>query len=143
MLAEKCRRCADYAPVILRVVLGVILFWHGQAKLLNFAAVADQFGSLGLPLPALVTVIAILVEFVGGTLLVLGLLTRLAALGVVLEFIVIVLLKLTVMRLPLIDPAGSGGAQLDLLILAVALALLLLGSHTLSLEQMLFKKELI
>ena len=143
MLAEKFGKYGEYAPVILRVALGAILFWHGQAKLLNLAGTAG-FLSQSFPAPMLIAVIAAVIETFGGAFLVIGLLTRLSAFLVILEFVVIIFYKIFIWNTPFVDfQTGVGGYQLDVIILAVAIALLLRGSTKLSLEQRLFKKELI
>lgn len=143
MLAEKFGKYSDYASVVLRVALGAVLFWHGQAKLLNLEATAG-FLAQSFPAPMLLAVIVAVIETVGGAFLVLGLLTRFSALLVALEFVVILRYKVFVWGIPFVDfQTGVGGYQLDMIILAAAVALLLRGSKKLSLEQMLFKKELI
>ena len=66
---------------ILRIVVGVIFFAHGYQKLFKFGVhgVTGMFGHIGIPIPALAAVIVILVEFVGGFLLITGLATRIPA----------------------------------------------------------------
>ena len=143
MLAEKFGKYSDYASVVLRVALGAVLFWHGQAKILDLAGTAG-FLAQSFPAPMLLAVIAAVIETFGGIFLVLGLLTRLSALLVALEFVVILVYKILVWGIPFVDfQTGVGGYQLDMIILAAAVALLLRGSKKLSLEQKLFKKELI
>lgn len=72
-------RLSNYAPAflsILRIVTGLIFLAHGTQKFLGFPA-GDMAGS-GLALDNLGAVAGI-IELVGGALLVVGLLTRLAA----------------------------------------------------------------
>ena len=66
---------------ILRIVAGVVFFAHGYQKLFKIGlhGVTAMFGHIGIPLPALAAVIVILVETVGGFLLVTGLATRIPA----------------------------------------------------------------
>jgi putative oxidoreductase len=66
---------------ILRIVVGVIFFAHGYQKLfkIGFHGVTGFFGHAGIPLPALSAAIVILVEIVGGFLLITGLATRIPA----------------------------------------------------------------
>jgi putative oxidoreductase len=76
----------DPAGLILRLALGVVMFPHGAQKVLGWfggygaSATIQGFAKMGLP-PWL-TVLVMAFEFGGSILLILGLLTRLAALGV-------------------------------------------------------------
>jgi len=65
----------------LRVVTGVIMATHGALKLLDFQGTLQSFTELGIPYPQYAVYFAVAAEFLGGLGLVLGLLTRLAALG--------------------------------------------------------------
>ncbi|NJD76711.1 MAG: DoxX family protein [Candidatus Methanoperedens sp.] len=71
--------------VILRAALGIIFFAHGSQKLLGWFGgygfdATIQFFQQQLGIPPALAAISILVEFFGGILLLLGLLTRAAAL---------------------------------------------------------------
>lgn len=74
----------DLAILILRVTFGVCFIVHGLGKLGlvgpgNMAGFTGWLKSLGFPFPALQARVAMLTELGGGTLLVLGLGTRIAA----------------------------------------------------------------
>ncbi|CAA9425625.1 MAG: hypothetical protein AVDCRST_MAG22-2886 [uncultured Rubrobacteraceae bacterium] len=73
-------RLAELAPLVVRAIVGVIMAAHGLQKLLggpaNFGGV---LGQLGVPAPTLMAFVVTFVELVGGILLVVGLLSRLAA----------------------------------------------------------------
>lgn len=64
MLAEKFGKYSDYASVVLRVALGAVLFWHGQAKILDLAGTAG-FLAQSFPAPMLLAVIAAVIETFG------------------------------------------------------------------------------
>lgn len=113
----------------LRVVLGIILIAHGWPKIKNIKGTAEWVGQIFRPGIFWATVVSIL-EFVGGILLLAGFLTQLIAVLVVIQFAVIILkMKL---KKGLVD-----GYELDLIILAVAIALAVLGSGAYSLENFL------
>ena len=65
--------------VIARILLSIIFIVAGFGKLTAFGGTAGYFGSLGLPVPMLVTVLVIAVELLGGLAILFGFLTRPAA----------------------------------------------------------------
>ena len=81
----------DIALTILRLVLGVVFLAHGAQKMLGwfggygFHATMEFFTHMGMPAP--VAFLVICTEFFGGLGLIVGLLTRIAALGIGVEMI--------------------------------------------------------
>jgi len=69
-----------YTPTIGRVLLAAIFLISGAGKLLNPAGTIGYISAVGLPLPEVGLVIAIVVEIVGGVLLIAGYRTRFVAL---------------------------------------------------------------
>jgi putative oxidoreductase len=67
-------------PLIGRLLLAAIFLISGVGKIAAPAATAGYIAAMGLPLPALGVVVAVLVEVGGGLLLVFGFKTRLIAL---------------------------------------------------------------
>jgi putative oxidoreductase len=75
------------ATTILRLVLGIVFFAHGAQKLLGWFGGYGFSGTMGyfttvMHIPALFAFLAIAAEFFGGLGLIVGFLTRIAALGV-------------------------------------------------------------
>ena len=67
-------------PLIGRILLAVIIL-SGVSKLANPAGTQGYIASVGLPLPLLAYIVAVVVEIGGGVLLLAGYRTRLAALA--------------------------------------------------------------
>ena len=125
---DRLQRLAPYAPLLLRIVIGVIMAAHGLEKLTGEGGPAGfgagAIGEIGLPAPELLGWVVTIIELLGGTALVLGALTRVAALlnaGVLVGAILFVKLEVG-----LIAEEGVG-YELDLALLAGLLALAVLG----------------
>ena len=97
MLLRLVQTSDDHALALVRIVLGFVFFAHGAQKVLGwfggngFDATMGFFThTMGIPAP--LAVLAILAEFLGGIGLVVGLLSRVAALGIGVDMVVAVLL---------------------------------------------------
>lgn len=62
----------DLTPLIGRILLAQLFLVAGVRKIMYFGPTAAYFGKLGLPMPEVTTAIVIAIEFIGGTLLLLG-----------------------------------------------------------------------
>jgi putative oxidoreductase len=62
-----------------RILMSLIFILSGWSKLTGYSGTQAYFGSMGLPLPALVTPLVILIELGGGLALLLGFKARWAA----------------------------------------------------------------
>ena len=76
------------SPSLARVTVGWIFFQSGWGKLHDLGKVTDYFIQLGLPAPAFQAELTATTEFVCGTLLLLGLATRLAVVPLIVTMIV-------------------------------------------------------
>jgi putative oxidoreductase len=115
---------ADVAPLILRVVTGLVFLMHGWQKVgMGVAGVTGFLGSLGFPAPEVMAVLLIAVEVGGGLLLILGAFTHWVS--KVLAFVALVAL-LTV-HLSKGFFVSGGGYEFALLLLAACIALALTG----------------
>lgn len=114
----------SYAPLILRVVTGLIFAMHGWQKLQGgVEATAGFLGTLGFPAASLFAVVLIAVELLGGIALVLGAYTHLAA---KLTAIVAIVGLITV-HLGKGFFVSQGGYEYILLLLAASLSLMITG----------------
>jgi len=127
--------------LLVRLALGVIFLAHGYQKLfiMGVSNVGTFFNQVGLPAPLFFAWVVALVEFFGGIAILLGILTRWAALG--LAIILVVAIFTVKLKVGLIAQQGVG-YELDLALLALALTLLLAGPGPFSLEKALFQREL-
>ena len=118
-------RRLDVALAILRLAVGAVFIAHGGQKLFvyGFDGVAGAFAQMGVPMAGIVGPLVALLEFFGGIALVVGRLTRVAALG---------LAATMVGALALVHaPAGfflPNGSEFALSLLAVTLSLALVGA---------------
>ena len=134
----------SWAITVVRVTLGVIFFAHGSQKVLGWfggyglKGTTGYFVSIGLPLP--VAYAACFFEFLGGIGLVLGLLTRLAALAII-AMMAGAIAKVHWQNGFFINwelTAGRGhGFEANMAFIAMALACLIAGGGALSLDALL------
>lgn len=131
------RRQTDAALTVLRLVLGVTFILHGGQKLFvfGFDGVTGAFGQMGIPAPGFFGPFVALVEFFGGIAIALGLLTRVAALGVGATMVVAIL---TVhLKQGFFNP---GGVEFPLSLLASAIALVVTGAGAYSIDALIAKR---
>lgn len=78
----------DSAALIGRFFFASMFLLFGYGKLTGHAGTASYMGSLGLPAPALFTVLAIIIEIGAGLLVLVGYKTRLVCLGLAIYVLV-------------------------------------------------------
>lgn len=129
-------RFANLAPMFLRLGIGLVFVIHGWSKLTNGpAGFAGMLTGLGVVAPGVVAWLVTIAELVGGALLLVGLLTRLATIPLIATMIgAIALVKAD---LGVIAPTGAPmpGAELDIALLAGLLALLAFGPGPVSVDR--------
>lgn len=140
MPGEGLNRYREYAPLILRLALGVVFLAHGLSKFGDLNGVSQMFGSMGMPAAGLMAAMVAAVEAIGGAALILGIGTRIAA--VLLSAVLMVAIVMVKARVGLIAPMGAPlpGAELDLALLAGLVALILQGGGLLSLDKVVLKR---
>jgi putative oxidoreductase len=85
------RRLTWLAPLAVRITVGVVFLGTGWTKLQNLPAITKNFTALGIPAPEILTPFVSGVEFIGGILLLVGLLTRFAAVPLMVVMVVAIL----------------------------------------------------
>lgn len=81
----------NYATLAGRTLLGLIFVVYGWSKIMAFDGTAQYMASQGLPMPEVLLVGTILVEFGGGLMIVVGWQARWAALAIALWLIPVTL----------------------------------------------------
>jgi putative oxidoreductase len=138
-LAQQLGRLAGLTPVVVRVIVGFMMFAHGVDKLSGGVAGVAGFGeflsSAGLPAGLLLAWFVTLLELVGGAMLILGLLSRVIAGLMTVELLVAI--ALVTGANGLISGEQGVGYERDLAYIAGFLVILLLGPGRPSLDHLL------
>jgi len=131
--------------LIVRVVLGVIFFAHGAQKVFGWfggpglrGVIAYFKQALGVPAP--LTVLAAFTECFGGLAMIVGLLVRPAAVGLIL----VLLVAIAKVHRPngfflnwALEPGKGHGYEMNLALIGMALAVLVGGAGALSIDRWL------
>lgn len=120
-----------FALMVLRLAVAAILIVHGWAKVRDLKGTSAWFGSVGFRPGAFWGSLAAVLEFGGGIALVLGFLVQYLATILALQFVVILFWR-WFRRMPFV-----GGWELDLIMCAALVALMLLGGGLYSLDRVL------
>jgi putative oxidoreductase len=136
----------DWVITMVRIVLGVVFFAHGAQKALGW------FGGEGLQstvrlfrehlqIPAPLALLSVAAEFLGGLGLIVGLLSRIAALGiaVVMGVALVAVHRKFGFFMNWYGEKKGHGIEYDVLVLALALAVMIKGAGAFSLDQVLYK----
>ncbi|CAN5879464.1 DoxX family protein [soil metagenome] len=121
---------------LLRIITGSVFAAHGYQKVFVYgmAGVQGAFTKMGAPMPTVTGPLIAWLEFFGGIALIIGFLTRLVALGLVLDMLGAIL----------IVHVANGfflpkGYEFVLLLLAASLALMFGGPGSLSIDSIIAK----
>jgi putative oxidoreductase len=132
----------DLAPLVMRMILGIVFFPHGAQKALGLfgghglSATLDFFTrQMGLPL--IVAVLVVAAEFLGSIGLVFGFFTRIAALGIlaVMAGAVYLVHWQNGFFMNWMGNQQGEGIEFHLLAMALALALILRGGGLASIDR--------
>lgn len=134
MVLPLYEKLSQYGPLSIRILAGIAFISHGLPKLSNVTG-TEHFFANSIGLPASMALPIGLLEVVGGIALLVGILTRIASILFILEMIgSTITAKLS--------KGFVGGYELDLLLMAIAISLLLTGPGRVSVEWNVIKREL-
>ena len=120
-----------YLALLIRVVLGGSLMIHGYPKVKNSQQAAGWMKSMGIP--GVTAVLAGILEFFGGLLLVVGLIVPIVAIFLAIQFASISVMKKNKMKASYIA-TGKPSYEVDILYLLLAIVLIILGAGALSID---------
>jgi putative oxidoreductase len=121
-------RLQPLALLVLRFVLGAIMIAHGYGKVFGgMPRVVHMVSGLGIP--GWMAYLAAAAEFGGGILLVLGLITRIAAAAVLIDMLVAIA-KVHFKN----GLVGQGGYEFPLALAGIAFSLIFFGAGPLALD---------
>ena len=128
LLNSSSRGWRGHLPLAIRIIAGLIFIGAGVLKFTAHAEEVRSFEQYGFSNPDHLVYLIGVVEIAGGTALVLGLLTRLAALGLAINMAV--------------ATATAGPSVVNLALLASMITLVLLGSGRFAADALLARRLL-
>jgi len=145
MLRDVLSTNPDWTLTIIRTIMGVVFFAHGAQKLLGWfggpglkETMRTMHDFLGLPLPLAFAAVA--TEFFGGMGLIVGLLSRVAAVGIGITMLsaIVMVNGRNGLFMDWFGTRKGHGYEYHLLAIALAVVLAAQGSGALSLDRLLF-----
>jgi putative oxidoreductase len=119
----------DLARSLLRIMLGIVLTYHGYGKVFHLGFAVGPFQNMGIPIAQITGPFISLLELIGGLCLIAGLFTRYLGVLFTIEFIVAAYVKWVVLA------KGYGGSELELMILLTAVLLATGGGGQISVDK--------
>ncbi len=138
MVCETVRnKLEPIALTLLRLSTGVIMATHGWGKLQNIAGTTEAFTNMGLPYAKGMVYLAIAGELGGGLGLLVGLLTPIAAFGI------LCVMAVAILKVHLHNGlvAGNNGFEYPLTLFMVALFFIIRGPGPISLDALFCRKK--
>jgi putative oxidoreductase len=142
MRAANTSATHDLGLLLVRLILGIVLMFHGSQKLFGWfdgpgmEGFTEYLTKLDIPMPEASAYLSAITEFAGGALLVLGLLTRLVAVPVVVNMLVAVVAVHAHEF-----AAAKGGMEYALMLCVVALAIVFTCAGRFSLDGCLWGEK--
>jgi putative oxidoreductase len=138
LLGPASPRQLSLGIALVRIVTGIVFAAHGYQKFFVYGldGATGAFTQMGIPAPTITAPLVAIVELAGGFALIVGLLTRLAALGVAINMLGAILL----VRL-----SGGffapNGAEFEIVLFVNSLALVLAGAGALSADEAIARRR--
>ena len=133
------------SALVLRLVLAAVFIAHGRMKLFGNSpgpkGAAGYFAMLGIPFPAFSAYVVGIVEFFGGVLLILGVTTRIVAALLAVDMLVALVrarFKTGLVTRPM-EGGMVGGYEVELMLFATSLVLVVFGAGKFSVDFQLFQ----
>jgi len=144
MLRKLTATSDDPVMTILRLVLGVVFFFHGSQKVLGWFGGYGFSGTMNffthnMGIPAAFAFLAIAAEFLGSLGLILGLLARVAASGIIVNMVMAILMVHRANGI-FMNWAGNQkgeGYEYHLLAIAIGLAVVIRGAGAFSVDRLI------
>ncbi|MEA3373872.1 MAG: DoxX family protein [Campylobacterota bacterium] len=136
-LAPLLEKGKDLSLLSLRLILAYGFYSPAMHKWDDIGAVADWFGSIGIPLPTLNAYMAASTELAGVVLLTLGLFTRLISI----PLIVVMIVAITTVHLGNGFSAGDNGFEIPLYYMLMLFALVTHGGGKFGVDHFLEERE--
>jgi putative oxidoreductase len=131
MLKCECAKSwGDVAPLVLRVVAGLVFLMHGLQKTADIAGFTGFLSTLGVPMPVLLGWLVVILEVGGGIALIVGFMTHWIS-----KFLVVVM----IVAIFLVHTGNGffvqkGGYEFALLLLASTISLMITGAGKWSID---------
>lgn len=146
MLLDLFSTNPDWLQTLIRITLGVVFFAHGSQKVLGWfggpglkETLRTMHEALGLPTP--LALLAVAAEFLGGLGLMVGLLSRIAAVGIcVIMLVAIVMVHgRNGLFLNWLGDRKGHGYEYHVLAIALAVEVVVRGSGAASLDRLVYR----
>jgi putative oxidoreductase len=148
MLSKIIRTSDDKVLTVLRLTLAIVVFPHGLQKVFGWFGGFGISGTYGfltqqMHIPAVFAILVFAAEFLGPIGLFVGLLSRIAAFGIAVEFAVAVFL----VHIPngfFMNWTGQQkgeGFEFHILAIGIAIAIMMGGSGALSIDRLITSKD--
>jgi putative oxidoreductase len=146
MKTQLFRTTENWGATVIRITLGVVLFSHGAQSMLGWFGgfglkVTIEFLSKNMGLPAFIGFMVISIQFFGSLMLLTGMLTRTAALGVFGIFIGMASYHVDYgFHMNWSGTNAGEGFEYHVLVLAMCLMLFISGGGPLSIDRKILKQ---
>jgi putative oxidoreductase len=117
-----------FAPIALRLILGILFIVHGFSKLTQLSGSIQFFSHIGIPMPQVAVPVIALIELLGGLSLLLGVGIRIFSVLLAIDMIAAILTAK-------VNMGFVGGYEFELTILAGLISLMLSGPGAISLSK--------